>query len=95
MKRVNYIYRKRLVLVHLKRNYKNVYIIALSCFLTCRLFCLKKYSETFIQSLITVFLSCQPLAAPQNISSIRTGNPIHDPHGMINFSSRGVTDFGI
>ena len=34
MESVNYIYWKRLVLVHLKRYYKNMYIIALSCFLT-------------------------------------------------------------
>ena len=34
VKKVNYIYWKRLVLVHLKRYYENVYIIALSCLLT-------------------------------------------------------------
>ena len=34
LKKVNYIYWKRLVLVHLKRYYKNMYTIALSCFLT-------------------------------------------------------------
>ena len=39
------------------------------------------------------FSSCQPLAASQNISPTRTGNPIHDPHGMINFSKREVTGF--
>ena len=40
-----------------------------------------------------VFLSCQPLAAPQNISPTRISNPIYDPQGMINFSNRGVTSF--
>ena len=39
------------------------------------------------------FSSCQPLAASQNISPTRTGNPIHEPHGMINFSNRAVTGF--
>ena len=29
------------------------------------------------------FLSCQPLAAPQNMSPTRTGNPTHDPHGYL------------
>ena len=38
-------------------------------------------------------LLCQPLAARQNISPTRIGNPIYDPHGMINFSNRGVTGF--
>ena len=41
------------------------------------------------------FLSYQPLAAPQNISTTRTGNLIHDPHGIFNFSNRGITGFGI
>ena len=57
------------------------------------LFCFKRYSESLFQLFITVFLSCQSLAAPQNISPSRTGNPIHDPHGMINFLNRGVTGF--
>ena len=39
------------------------------------------------------FLLYQLLAAPQNISATRIGNPIYDPHGMINFSNRGVTGF--
>ena len=39
------------------------------------------------------FSSCQPLAASQNIAPTRTGNPIHEPHGMINFSNRAVTGF--
>ena len=64
-------------------------------FFNMSLFCLKGYSETFIQSLITSFLLCQPLGASQNISLIRTGNSIYDPHGMINFSNRGITGFGI
>ena len=37
------------------------------------------------------FLSHQPLAPPHNISPTRIGNPIDDPHGMINFSNRSVT----
>ena len=41
------------------------------------------------------FLSCQPLATPQNMSPTRTGNPIHDLHGMFNFSNRGITGFCI
>ena len=41
------------------------------------------------------FLSCQPLAAHQNMSPTRTGNPIHDPHGIFNFSIRGITSSGI
>ena len=41
------------------------------------------------------FLSCQPLAAPQNMSPARTGNSIHDSHGIFNFSNRGITGFGI
>ena len=36
------------------------------------------------------FLSCQPLASPQNMSPTRIGNPIHDPHEIFNFSNRGI-----
>ena len=39
------------------------------------------------------FLSCQPLASSQNMSPTRTGNPIHDPHGIFNFLNKGI--FGI
>ena len=41
------------------------------------------------------FISCQLLAAPQNMSPTRTGNPIHGPHGIFNFSNRGITGFVI
>ena len=41
------------------------------------------------------FLSCQPLAAPQNMSPTRTGNPIYDPHGIFNFSNKSIAGFGI
>ena len=37
--------------------------------------------------------SSQPLAASKNIWPTRTGNPIYDLHGMINFSNREVTGF--
>ena len=39
------------------------------------------------------FSSCQLLAASQNNSPTRTGNPVHDTHGTINFSNRGVAGF--
>ena len=51
--------------------------------------CTQRVNSTIYHS----FSSCQPLAASQNTSPTRTGNPIHDPHGMINFSKRGVTGF--
>ena len=41
------------------------------------------------------FLSCQPLGAPNNLAPTRTGNRIHDPHGIFNFSNRGITGFSI
>ena len=41
------------------------------------------------------FLSCQPLAAPQTISPTRTGNPIHDFHGLVNFLNKGIKGYGI
>ena len=62
-------------------------------FFNMSLFCFKKCSETLIQSFYHSFLSCQPLAASQYNSATRIGNPIYDPHGMINFSNRGVTGF--
>ena len=40
------------------------------------------------------YLSCQPLAAPQNISPTRSDNPIHDPHRKQGHY-RGITGFGI
>ena len=46
VKKVNYIHWERLVLVHLKRYYKNMYITALLCFFDTFLFCFKGYSET-------------------------------------------------
>ena len=58
----------------------------------CLCFALKGTLNPYFNYL-SQFLSCQLLAAPQNISPTRTGNPIHDPHGMINFSNRGVTGF--
>ena len=36
------------------------------------------------------FLSCQPLVAPQNISTTRTRNLFYDPHWIFNFSNRGI-----
>ena len=41
------------------------------------------------------FLSCQLLAASQNMSPTRTGNPIHDPHEMTDFSKGELQVFGI
>ena len=32
----------------------------------------------------------QPLGAPQNMSPAETGNPIHDPHRIFNFSNRAI-----
>ena len=65
-------------------------------FFNMSLFCLLKYSEILIQSFIAVLhLSHLPLAAPNNISRTRTVYLIHDPQGIINFSNRGVTGFGI
>ena len=42
---MNYIYSKWLVLVHLRRYYEYLYIIALLLFFNIFLFCLKGYSE--------------------------------------------------
>ena len=36
-----------------------------------------------------IFLSCQPLSTPQNLSLTLTHNPIYHPHETINFLSEG------
>ena len=41
------------------------------------------------------FLWCQPLGAPDHLAPTRTGNRIHDLHGIFNFSNRGITGFSI
>ena len=40
-----------------------------------------------------MFLSCQQLAASQNLSPTRTLNPIYNPHKAINFSNKGIPSF--
>ena len=42
-----------------------------------------------------IFLSCQLLSTPQNLSPARTHNPIYHPHKTINFLNKGIQSFGI
>ena len=42
-----------------------------------------------------IFLSCQPLSTPRNLSPARTRNPIYHPHKTINFLNKGIPSFGI
>ena len=59
VKSVNYIYQKRLVIVHLKRYYNKV-CNSIFIFFNVPLFCFKRYSESLFQLFITVFyhVSC-------------------------------------
>ena len=42
-----------------------------------------------------IFLSCQPLSTPRNLSPARTGNPIYHSHKTVNFLNKGIPSFGI
>ena len=42
-----------------------------------------------------IFLSCQPLSTPRNLSPAGTLNPIYHPHKTINFLNKGIPSFGI
>ena len=42
-----------------------------------------------------IFLSCQLLSTPQNMSPARTRNTIYHPHKTINFLNKGIQSFGI
>ena len=41
-----------------------------------------------------IFLSCQLLFTPQNLSPALTHNPIYHPHKTINFLNKGIHSFG-
>ena len=42
-----------------------------------------------------IFLSCQPLVAPQNFSPTQTCNPICHRHKTFNFSEKGIVSFNV
>ena len=55
-----------------------------------------RVATTQINSTIKHILLCQPPpAAPQNLSSTRTRNPIYPPRKIFNLSSKSIPSFGV